>query len=98
MTTDQTPAPATGTGAVPLGLAVRAVATRPDLWSTAARAALSLAPRGWWRRRPFLPLPAPDWMRFRMVTAYGGSAEAAAGELRSEDLVTWLEWRRDFPA
>lgn len=27
--------------------------------------------RGWWRRAPFLPLPAHDYLRWRMHTAYG---------------------------
>jgi hypothetical protein len=27
--------------------------------------------RGWWRRPPFLPLPAVDYLRWRMHTAYG---------------------------
>ncbi|MEM7274443.1 MAG: hypothetical protein AAF547_15265 [Actinomycetota bacterium] len=86
------------TGGLPAGLLVRAVGPRPDLWPTAIRAGLSLAPRGWWRRPPFLPLPAEDWLRFRTVTAYGGAPAAAAGRLRPEDVVTWLEWRRDFPS
>ncbi|HUS62051.1 MAG TPA: hypothetical protein VMY34_07620, partial [Acidimicrobiales bacterium] len=50
---------------------VRAVARRPALWSTALRQAVRLARPGWWHRRPFLPLPDPDYLRFRMVTAYG---------------------------
>lgn len=27
--------------------------------------------RQWWRRFPFLPLPATDYVRWRMHTAYG---------------------------
>jgi hypothetical protein len=27
--------------------------------------------RQWWRRLPFLPLPARDYVRWRMLTAYG---------------------------
>jgi hypothetical protein len=27
--------------------------------------------RGWHARFPFLPLPAPDYLRWRMLTAYG---------------------------
>ncbi|MFT7601678.1 MAG: hypothetical protein ACI8TP_004638 [Acidimicrobiales bacterium] len=73
--------------------AVVAVARRPDLWSTAARTAFSVAPAGWWRRTPFLPLPDRGWMHFRLETAYGGDG---TGPMRSEDLVTYLEWRRDF--
>ena len=71
--------------------AILAVVRRPALWTTAIRAALSIAPRGWWRHRPFLPLPDPTWMHFRLETAYGGNGSQP---LRAEELVTWLEWRR----
>ena len=27
--------------------------------------------RGWWKRPPFLPLPATEYVRWRMHTAYG---------------------------
>ncbi len=73
------------------GRAVAAVARRPRLWSTAGRAVIDLAPSGWWRRRPFLPLPDDGWMHFRLETAYGGDG---SGPLRAEDLVTWLEWKK----
>ena len=75
---------------------------RPDLWGTAVRQALRLAPRGWWRRPPFLPLPAESYLRFRMVTAYGGDGmpghEQGDGEVdRAADLITYLEWCRAWP-
>ncbi len=75
--------------------AVLAVLRRPDLWWTAVRTLLRLAPRGWWRRAPHLPRPDPAYMRFRAVTAYGGDG---SGRARSEDLVTYLEWCRAWPA
>lgn len=78
---------------LPVGTAVVAVLRRPDLWPTALRAIASLAPAGWWRRRPFLPLPSQEWTRFRLVTAYGGDGGAFDGD----DLITWLEWRRTWP-
>lgn len=73
---------------------VAALARRPDLWATAVGAALSLAPHHWWRRAPFLPLPDPDWLRFRLITAHGGTGD---GPIEAEELLTWLAWRRDFP-
>ena len=73
---------------------VRAVLAHPDLWPTAVRQALRLAPRGWWRRRPFLPLPDAGYLRFRMVTAYGGDGSAPA---RPDDVVTYLRWCRAWP-
>jgi hypothetical protein len=71
--------------------AVAAVARHPGLWLTAARQALVLAVPGWWRRRPFLPLPDPDYLRFRMQTAYGGAGDQAPDP---DDLVTYLRWCR----
>jgi hypothetical protein len=74
--------------------AVVAVARHPSLWATGARQALVLAAPGWWRRRPFLPLPAPDYLRFRLQTAYGGDGDRAP---EPDDLVTYLRWVRDLP-
>ena len=71
-----------------------AVLRRPWLWWTALVVALRLAPSGWWRRAPFLPLPDPAYLRFRMVTAYGGDGEVPADP---HDLVTYLEWCRAWP-
>ena len=71
--------------------AVTAVARHPSLWPTALRQAFVLAEPGWWRRRPFLPLPSPDYMRFRLQTAYGGDGGGAPAP---SDLVTYLHWCR----
>lgn len=68
------------------------VITRPVLWPTALRELRAFTPRRWWSQRPFLPVPDPVLMRFRMVTAYG-DAEA---RFEADDLVTWLEWCRDW--
>ncbi len=74
---------------------VLALGRRPDLWLTGARTVVTLAPRGWWRRAPFLPIPDNGWMHFRLETAYGGDG---SGPMRGEDLVTFLEWKREFPS
>lgn len=74
-----------------LGRAVRAVAAHPSLWATAVRQTLVLAAPGWWRRRPYLPLPAPDYLRFRLQTAYGGDGDRPPDP---GDLVTYLRWCR----
>jgi hypothetical protein len=71
--------------------AVGAVARHPSLWATGVRQALVLAAPGWWRRRPFLPLPAPDYLRFRLQTAYGGAGDRPPAP---GDLVTYLRWCR----
>ena len=71
-----------------------AVVRRPSLWGTAARQASRLARPGWWRRRPFLPLPDPGYLRFRMQTAYG---EAGQQPPVASDLVAYLHWCREHP-
>jgi hypothetical protein len=71
-----------------------AVARRPDLWVTAVRQLARLAPAGWWRRAPHLPLPDAAYLRFRMVTAYGDGGAPA----RPADVVTYLQWCRAWPA
>jgi hypothetical protein len=72
------------------GSVVWAVARRPHLWPTAARQAVRLAPRGWWRRRPGLPVPERRYLEFRLTTQYGDS-EASA---QAVDVVRYLEWCR----
>ena len=72
------------------GREVWAVVRRPWLWGVALR----LAPRGWWRRSPHLPVPDPAYLRFRMVTMYGDATHAP----ETDDLVTYLEWCRRFRA
>ena len=70
-----------------------AVARHPSLWLVAVTQVFRLAAPGWWRRRPFLPLPDPDYLRFRLETQYG-----ADSPLDPEDVVTYLHWCRGFPA
>ena len=65
----------------------------PSLWATGVVQLFRLAPRGWWRRRPFLPLPDPAYLRFRLQTAYGDPDR----EPEPDDLVTYLHWCRRFP-
>lgn len=73
--------------------AVGAVARHPSLWGAGLRQALALAGRGWWRRPPFLPLPSPEYLRFRIQTAYGGDGTQAPDP---DDLVTYLQWCKSF--
>ena len=74
---------------------VLAVAAHPTLWFTALRQAWLLAPTGWWRSAPWLPLPDAGYLRFRMVTAYGGDGAQAP---EPDDLLTYLRWCRAWPA
>ena len=53
-----------------LTLALRSVAN-PRTGFDLARVAWRFRRRHWWRRAPFLPVPARDYVRWRMYTAYG---------------------------
>ncbi len=72
---------------------------RPFLWPTAVRQAVVLAPDGWWRTPPHLPLPSADYLRFRLITAFGGdgSLDDVDPSDLGADLVTYLEWCRTRP-
>ncbi|MGZ4678053.1 MAG: hypothetical protein ACXVJ7_13040 [Acidimicrobiia bacterium] len=76
--------------ASPLRAAALAVARTPSLWPTAVRQGIRMIPRGWWRRRPFLPVPDPDYLRFRLETQYG-----AEGVVDPADVLVYLRWCRD---
>ncbi len=67
--------------------AAGALAREPGLWPTAVGQAGRLARPGWWRQAPFLPLPDPEYVRFRLDTQYG-----TGGEPDPEDLVVYLRW------
>ena len=81
-------------GAIGLRGAI-AVLRRPALWITAVRVGARLVPTRWWARRPHLPVPDPAYLRFRMVTAYGGEGDSA---IAPRDLVDYLEWARSWPS
>jgi hypothetical protein len=72
---------------------VVAVLVRPWLWATALVQVFRLAAPGWWRRRPFLPLPDPDYLAFRLQTMYGGPGPYGA---EAADVVAYLEWCRSY--
>ncbi|HOT81550.1 MAG TPA: hypothetical protein PKY13_16270 [Microthrixaceae bacterium] len=74
--------------------AVVVVLRHPDLWGTALRQTRLLARPGWWRRPPFLPVPDPEYLRFRLLTAYGGDGTAAPDP---SDLIAYLRWCRAYP-
>ena len=71
---------------------IGAVARRPRLWPTAARQTRRLAPHGWWRRPPFLPVPTKDYVAFRTVTQYGEIGRSPS----PEDVVDYLAWCREW--
>ncbi|HCW01007.1 MAG TPA: hypothetical protein DGK99_06335 [Acidimicrobiaceae bacterium] len=66
---------------------------RPVLWGVALRQAHRLADRHWWRRPPFLPVPARAYAAFRTTTQYGDPTAAPS----VHDVIVWLQWVRRFP-
>jgi len=75
---------------------VAAVLVRPRLWATAIVQIARLTPRGWWRRAPFLPVPPQNYMEFRLVTQYGGDHGALQANIRSKDVVDYLQWCKQW--
>lgn len=71
---------------------VREILPHPSLYPTALRQAVALAPRGWWRAWPPLPVPDATYLRFRLETAYGGDGAPP----RPGDVVTYLRWCRQW--
>ncbi|MFK8023639.1 MAG: hypothetical protein AB8G26_06720 [Ilumatobacter sp.] len=69
-----------------------AVVRRPSLWPTAVRQMRRTAPPGWWRQRPFLPLPSGEYLRFRLLTQYGD----ADHRWEPDDVVAYLGWCRSW--
>ena len=72
--------------------AALAVVRRPGLWPTAIRQARRTATPGWWKRRPFLPVPSGAYLEFRMLTQYGD----ADRQPDPDDVVSYLEWCRQW--
>ncbi len=67
---------------------LRVVLVRPRLWLIALRTASGLIRSRWWTTSPYLPLPDPRWIGFRLETAYGSPDTSPD----VEDIVGYLEW------
>jgi hypothetical protein len=90
MESRSTPAPARTTWPRLLAaLLLRAVVRPPLAWDLIA-VAWAFRRRDWTTRPPFLPLPDPPYLRWRMYTAYGD--ERAVPPV--EDVVRFARWRR----
>jgi hypothetical protein len=74
-----------------LRLVLRA-AIRPRLAADLILAAWAFRRRQWWKRPPFLPLPDPIYLRWRMYTAYAD--EQAVPPI--DDVIRFARWRRDL--
>ncbi|MGH7582973.1 MAG: hypothetical protein ACREL5_07105 [Gemmatimonadales bacterium] len=90
---EPSPAPSRATAGTWSGLAF-ALAGRslvsPRLAIDLLRALWAFRRRAWWRIAPFLPVPDPAYLRWRMYTAYGD--ERAVPPLA--DVVRFARWRR----
>ena len=75
-----------------LTLALRSLA-RPALAADLLRVAWRFRSRRWYKRFPFLPLPARDYVRWRMHTAYGDHDIVPP----ADDVIRYARWacRRD---
>ncbi len=71
-------------------LALRA-AVAPRLALDLLGTAWAFRRRGWWRRPPFLPLPDPAYLRWRMYTAYGHEDAVPP----ADDVIRFARWRRE---
>lgn len=89
---------ASGAGALLRPSVVGAVLRRPSVWVTAVRQVARLAPRGWWKKAPFLPVPRADYLEFRLVTQYGGGHGSPQGDIRAVDVVDYLQWCKEWDA
>ena len=65
-----------------------AILVRPRLWLTAVKQYRESLPRRWWTRRPFLPIPARDYLRFRLQTQYGSPDH----RIEAADVLNYLTW------
>lgn len=77
-------------GALVATLAARAL-VNPRLGVDLLRTAWAFRRRGWHTRAPFLPLPDPVYLRWRMYTAYAD--ETAIPPV--EHVIRFARWRRE---
>jgi len=64
---------------------------RPGIWPGLAGLAWRFRRRRWYARPPFLPLPPPEYLGWRVDTAFGGTdAPVPVGLLRR-----YARWSRD---
>ena len=82
--------PRAGWSTLAARLALRAL-VNPRLALDLVRLTWSFRARDWYRHPPFIPLPPRDYVRWRMLTAYGD--EDAVPPL--EDVVRFARWRRE---
>jgi hypothetical protein len=62
----------------------------PRLALDLLRTAWAFRRRNWWTMAPWLPLPDPTYMRWRMYTAYGDEEAVPP----ADDVIRFARWRR----
>ena len=67
---------------------------RPRSIPGAVRASFALAPIGWWRRPPFLPLPDKRYWQFRLETSSGGEGTTPPSPDEVVEVVEWSQRMR----
>ena len=75
-----------------LVLALRGM-RRPSTAAALLRVAWRFRRRRWWQRFPFLPLPARDYLRWRMHTAYGDADTVPP----ADDVIRFARWATSKP-
>jgi len=68
----------------------RVVLANPRLLPALLGLAWVMRPDGWYRRWPFVPLPDPSYLKWRMETAYGSSDAVPP----LSDVAHYLAWSR----
>jgi hypothetical protein len=53
-----------------------------------------MVPTQWWTRRPYLPLPTHEYVKFRLETQYGGISPQPT----LPDVLKYLQWVRQWDA
>jgi len=76
--------------ASPAWTVVRAALARPAMIPDLLSSAWAFRRREWYRHPPFLPLPSPRYLRWRMETAYGDPETVPS----PEELYRFLRWAR----
>lgn len=74
-----------------LTLTLRA-AVSPRIAADLVALAWSMRRREWYRHPPYLPLPPAEYVRWRMLTAYG--EETAVPPM--DDVLRFARWRREL--
>jgi hypothetical protein len=63
----------------------------PRLALDLLRTAWAFRRRDWWRKPPFVPVPDPTYLRWRMYTAYADENAVPP----AEDVIRFARWRRE---